>query len=115
VYTLLTIREATVGAGPAVVHNAAFPVVLFMRPASVVALGSYRVSRQACIAGLEYLRVCFSCERSAVAAMAHACVFNLAEVSVSSARAYFLGWDGSLAAVMVPLLKIAARLKNMLP
>ena len=31
VYALLAIREATVGAVTAVVHNAAFPVVLFMR------------------------------------------------------------------------------------
>jgi hypothetical protein len=76
-----------------------------MCPALVVALGSYHVSPQACIAGLDCIRVCFSRERSAVPAVAHICVFNLAEVSASSARAYFLGWDGSLVAVMVSLVK----------
>lgn len=59
--------------------------------------------------------VCFSRERSAVPTVAHICSFNPAEVSASSARAYFLVWDGSLAAVMVPLLEIAARLKSMPP
>ena len=55
-YALLTIREETVGAGTAVVHNATFPVVLFMRPALVVAMGSYHVPRQAYIAVLGYIR-----------------------------------------------------------
>jgi hypothetical protein len=41
--------------------------------------------------------VCFSRERGVVPTVAHICSFNLAEVSVSSARAYFLvwGWQSS--------------------
>jgi len=48
--------KATVGAGTAVVHNATFPVVLFMRPALVVAMGSYHVLRHAYIAMLDYIQ-----------------------------------------------------------
>jgi hypothetical protein len=45
VYTPTTIREATVDAGTAVVHTATSQVVLFMRPALVVAMGLYHVPR----------------------------------------------------------------------
>jgi hypothetical protein len=115
VYALLTIREATKGAGSALVDNATSPVVLFMRPALVVAMGAYHVPRLAYMAVLNYIRICFSRERSEVPTVAHICSFNPAEVSASTARAYFLVWDGKLASVMVPLLEIAARLNTMPP
>jgi hypothetical protein len=115
VYALLTIREATKGAGSALVDNATSPVVLFMRPALVVAMGAYHVPRLAYMTVLNYIRICFSRDRSEVPTMAHICSFKPAEVSASTARAYFLVWDGKLASVMVPLLEIAARLNTMPP
>jgi hypothetical protein len=115
VHALLTIREATEGAGAALVDNFTSPVVLFMRPALVVAMRAYNIPRLAYMAVLNYARVCFSRERSAVPTAAHICSFNPAEVSASTAKAYFLVWDGTLASVMVPLLEIAARLKTMPP
>ena len=67
------------------------------------------------MAVLNYVRICFSRERSAVPTVAHICSFNPAEVSASTARAYFLIWDGTLPAVLVPLLEIAQRLKRVPP
>jgi hypothetical protein len=58
---------------------------------------------------------CFIREQSAVPTVAHICSFSPGKVSASSARAYFPVLNGSLAAVTVPLLEIAARLKSMPP
>jgi hypothetical protein len=59
VYALLAIREATKGAGSALVDNAISPVVLFMRPALVVAMGAYHVPSLAYMAVLNNVRMCF--------------------------------------------------------
>jgi hypothetical protein len=115
VYDLLTVREATKGAGAALVDNLASPVVLFMRPALVIAMHSCCVPRLAYMAVLSCVRRCFSREHRAVPTVAHICSFDPAEVSSSTTRAYFLVWDGTLASVVVPLLEIAARLKSMPP
>ena len=115
VHALLTIREATKGAGSDLVRSATSPVVLFMRPTLVVAMNVHDLPRLAYMAVLNNIRVCFSRERSAIPTIPHICSFDPAEVSAITARAYFLVWDGTLASVIVPLLEIAARLKTMPP
>jgi hypothetical protein len=89
------------------IHNAISPIVLFMRPAFFQAMRASSKPRFAYIAVMRCVQICLS--SGAVPNEECICGINY-DITATSPKACFRVWDGTLAAVLVPVLDMAARL-----